>query len=584
MKRVNRMKRKNRVIRATALTLAALLILLVPGCGGSSDTMSDPPSLSEIDAMKVEVGDFPAQQPAISPSNLLGSISFTPDETRSAQGDYEPDKSLVLEVTDVGGFTWRLEIPEGADYLAQTITMTPLRDLKSDVLGAVSSGVRLEPDGLYFLKPVLLSVKGPGIGDGTILLSGDHGGGNLGFIPRSEGAEGLGAEIWHFSSAFSCNPDPGLKELSAEARRARDEALDAAAWMSRQPISVPVPPDLSYKCKDNSCKGPDTGDLERFMEKFLEPERTYLDELFKTERNYQLTLETGTGTEFSDPRFLKFVQNLNYRYIRKVKELITLYKYRPEKCMAVTSAAIKSVYNNKLFNSDYAGGEIIGELAHWHEKTFEHYLAELRDGHDFKSVHAMFRVMKNAAFLGADENNMLDRLNKAMHFTVRFKNDLTGQGAAYYLSGEIDVPFVFPYNANKSIFSSSGKGGYTNVQIPYGAMKLPNEFPVLAGVMAFDTCRAESVEVYIDRFGAEKETYVAGGYAIPTVGAVDRTTKAFLYDMAELSSVPLSGTNVTCYKFILPFQNKNEIVAEKTYRKALEMQLAYTVELWHTPK
>jgi hypothetical protein len=623
MMRMNGMKHMNRMTRTAALALAALLILLVPGCGmlsdmaekagfsvqpsgsaaasdsggstsdtggdATSDTIDaavlDLPSLSEIDAMKVEVGDTPAQQPAISPSNLLGSISFTPDETRSAQGDYEPDKSLVLEATDGGGFTWRLEIPEGADYQAQTITMTPLRDFKSDVPGAVSSGVRLEPDGLNFLKPVLLSVEGPGIGNDTVLLSGDHSGGNLGFIPLSKNAEGLCAEIWHFSSSFSFDSDPKIKTLMDKVRQERKAAIEAASWMVRQPIRAPIPPDLSYRCKDDSCEGPDTKELDKFIKQFLEPEIFYLRELINLDRTYQILYGiTATEHGFSDSNVSMLIERLTYRYIRKLNELIMLHKYRPEKCMAVMSAAYDAIKSHKIFGFDFDESEIIETMIHWHKRTFEHYLAELRDKHDFKAFHAMFRVARNAALLGADNQELVDKMENAMHFTVKFKNSLTGQGASYNLSGAIDVlqKVLYP---EADIFPGSGKGEYNSVEIPYGKMKLPNDFPVNAGVARFDTCKAESVVVYIDRFGAENETYIADGIPVTTVGAVDKTTKAFLYDMVELSSLPLSGgTDTTCYKFILPFQNGKEIIAEKTFSRDMGMQLIYTLEVWHTPK
>ena len=97
-----------------------------------------------------------------------------------------------------------LNIPAGALSEDTSIAMTPLLDLADSPLsGSLIGGVKLEPEGLRFLKPALLSMPLPaGIPPASVLGFGSEGdGSDLHLQPRSVSDDSVSLALWHFSTA-----------------------------------------------------------------------------------------------------------------------------------------------------------------------------------------------------------------------------------------------------------------------------------------------------------------------------------------------------------------------------------------------
>lgn len=101
-----------------------------------------------------------------------------------------------------GGVT--LTVPQGALSDEVVITMTPILDLGGTPLqGSMIGGVRLEPDGLLFLKPARLTMALPsGVPPLDVVGFGSaHDGSDLHLQPRTVESAAIELELWHFSTA-----------------------------------------------------------------------------------------------------------------------------------------------------------------------------------------------------------------------------------------------------------------------------------------------------------------------------------------------------------------------------------------------
>ena len=143
------------------------------------------------------------------PADLLvdiGKASFTIDNGTTAAGEYIPGEPLTLSVTDSAGAKWTLEIPSNGLLGEQAITMTALRDITTNgIFETLTGGVLLEPDGLQFFAPANLTVSGGGYGEHSVMLTGNHDGGNLDIPYYETNASSATMYLNHFSTAAGTN-------------------------------------------------------------------------------------------------------------------------------------------------------------------------------------------------------------------------------------------------------------------------------------------------------------------------------------------------------------------------------------------
>ena len=101
-----------------------------------------------------------------------------------------------------GGLT--LTIPAGALSEDTTIALTPLTDLAdSPLAGTIIGGAKLEPEGLRFLRPAILSFALPAGTPATEVIGfGSAGDGSeLHLQPHSVSGGTISLQLWHFSTA-----------------------------------------------------------------------------------------------------------------------------------------------------------------------------------------------------------------------------------------------------------------------------------------------------------------------------------------------------------------------------------------------
>lgn len=579
------MKKSFRTIAlaVTAAYVISLCACAVPGPVGSTQpgsgerVPSAPEDLPEPEDAEVILGGDQPELPKPSAS-VLGSLSFTPDPSRSARGEYFPDgEGLILEVKDTQGLLWRLEISKGACPSAETIVMTALGDVTGDVLSTVESGVLLEPDGLRFVRPAILTASGPDI-KGMALLTADHGGKRLAYAPGKHGGEEIGIELAHFSSAFTFDDeDQGLDGLKSIAAKMLEEEIEMARQLLREPVSVPVPPDISFKCSEESCDEPDTTCLTLFLDAFMSPELYYMEELAMAGQNYSLVYGSDGQIEES----LAILGALAGRYVKKADKLFAEYCYDPDKCLAVSYAVLSGLSQCALCAADMDYDAYHTIIAEWYDKTWDYYYNELRRKHDFKCVHAILRIGYYAEMMGSSRN-YLEELQKAMNMTVRFTTELTLAEIVFDLAGEIRIP----YNGQLYYQTGSGAGRYTGFSAPDMEMALPNGFEVKAVVENFNPCKDETINVYIDRFGAESESFGAEGVMGPVPGGMVHPTGKLVFSARAAQDVSEKASAAEMlYRFELPFTNGSETMGEQEFNENIDVaHFKYNLKLQHTPE
>ncbi len=545
------------------------------------DMVSGPIDQSGPDDVEA-VTDDKSTLPHGLPESVLGSVSFTPDTAHTAKGDYLPgEDGLTLEVTDAQGIKWSLEIPAGAVPSEETVSMTALNGIKGDVLTKLKSGVLLAPDGLQFIRAARLTVSGPGIDD-MMLLTADHGGNRLTYEPgaRSEGKVTIG--LLHFSSSFAGdNDDPAMDGKKSEMTKALKESMKKVKEYLGEPVNVPAPPDISFKCSENSCAEPDMSALDSYIKAFMEPEQQYAEELHRAATNYGLVVDTGGMYNEA----IALLKELSARLAKKADKLIQQYSYQPEKCLAVSRAVIKGLTWCQNYGAELDYDSYFQTIATWLDKTADKYLKDLREQHDFKAVHAILRVGREAELLGGKGRDYISEVEKAMRMMVRFDTTITvgGAGLVYDLKGEAEVPYVFL----ASYQTGTGTGRYTGFKSPEEDVQLVlSGFDVTVFIEDFNPCKAEEIKVYINRFGPEMDTYTAKGYSAPAGTGLAWTSGRWAFsDKAAQDVSQAVGSSDMLFRFELPFTNGSQIMAEQEYNVPIsEAKFRYHLVLEHKPQ
>jgi hypothetical protein len=139
------------------IATCASIIILLNGCSLKNILQPSENAAVSGDGMNMSTKD-PAEKRTIEKLNLLGDVTFVPDSDGAKEAVFKYEDT-VLEVKDASGLTWKLTIPANGLLSEETITMTPLKDVK-DANGRELSGVLLEPDGLKFIIPATLTITG----------------------------------------------------------------------------------------------------------------------------------------------------------------------------------------------------------------------------------------------------------------------------------------------------------------------------------------------------------------------------------------------------------------------------------------
>jgi hypothetical protein len=110
-----------------------------------------------IEGIELVIPDFPEREPA-NPANIEYSIESDNTQTQVIEGGI----GGILTVQSQDGFTYSLEIPPAAIIGIAEVSITPLADISGlPIEGPAPHGVLLEPEGIVFVEPAILTITPP---------------------------------------------------------------------------------------------------------------------------------------------------------------------------------------------------------------------------------------------------------------------------------------------------------------------------------------------------------------------------------------------------------------------------------------
>jgi hypothetical protein len=447
-------------------------------------------------------------EPPRYPSPKLGSISFTADTAASMEREITPvDEQVEMQVVDSAGLTWSLSIPRGALESTQTIKMVPLSGLDSNEIsgpvGEVIGGVRLEPDGITFRKPVSLSVNGPALQGPTFILSGTHTGADIDYTLQDTAATEPSARILHFSTYFASQPQSQeLADAQKQAWQEYQQLVKEAKKLLKSSPDVPTPPSIPLECPDAETGQKNGEVIKKFIENALNPENDLIARMLIQRTRLALVGDTQLGENWD-------IENaLVNRIAKKAVAMMAQYSGREEKLVAVSEFAIKAARQLALLSGDQAViADILNGLANWNSALIDKLIKDIKNNHNYKKIPVVWMIAYNAELLGAgnDVDSFLEKLKDALRFEVVIHLDVHLPDINNITEAVVPVEFD-PNSNNLYSCSAQGQGSYLLAKIddPDFTVETPS-YPVRVVIKEFDPCNG-TVIIGVDRFGSDGDT------------------------------------------------------------------------------
>ena len=472
-----------------------------PDAAGSGEIAS---AEGEVEVRVQEEGFEPSRYP----SRPLGSISFTVDESAVKEREITPsDETAGLQVVDSAGLTWSLEIPGGALESTQTVKMVALSQLDSsavaETVGELVSGVRLEPDGLTFLKPARLSVSGPALEGPTFILAGSHTGAEVDYTLQDTEAGQPAARILHFSTYFASQPDEKvLSDAQKQAGKEYQRLAAEAKKILKSALEFPTPPSIPLECPDSETGQKNGEALSKFVDNALNPENDLILQLLKQRTILALTGD-GEAGGVGDVETA-----LVGRIGRKATAMMDQFSNQEEKLVAVSEFAIQAARKVALLSGDQAVIEqILAKLASWNNKLIDKLIDDIKENHNYKKIPVVWMVAYRAELLGAktDTDRFVEKLKNALRFEVQINFTVNMPDINNITEAVVPVQFE---PENGVLYSCSGDGEGKHLKATVDDEEITVEttpYPVHVEIKEFDPCNG-TVVIGVDRFGSDGDT------------------------------------------------------------------------------
>ncbi|MDD3704496.1 MAG: hypothetical protein PHC45_00290 [Clostridiaceae bacterium] len=356
----------------------------------------------------------------------------------------------------------------------------------------------------------------------------------------------------------------------------------AAKELLKKPIEAPVPPSISFKCHHNT-EAQDDALVNQFIDEFNKPELEILDALLSAAKDTEL----ATG-ELPDQEFSLELRVLN-RLMKKANALIDEYKGQEEKYIAISSAALATEKRYQLLAGSGGDNSILPKLAAWAKEIAAKYLKELKENHEYKNIHPILKITREASFLGADMDKYVnEELRNALKFKVEYTDKMnTGRewGFAYEVTGEAPLDLSLA-TTQISAFEGEGIGRYVSFMINElegGEAVMDNiaeTFPIHFVVDNFNPCESDTFNIYMDRFGLGSESITM----IPEEPDIPPKTVTGPAVQGGTEYSFQGNKQGDLYKFTVDLNNGNKNAADKTFTASNErVDVELTLKLIHTP-
>lgn len=439
----------------------------------------------------------------------LGSITFTIDSSYQTSGEFSPGGTdLELSLTDEAGLTWTLTLPAGALDMRETITMTALRDVRSDnISGSMVGGVLLEPDGLRLIEPATLAVTGGGLDGKALFLGGSHDGTDVNFALPDMTGTGSAAVIQHFSSyTIIDSEDPKITELREQERQHYKElAKQGRELLKNTNIHVPRPPSIPLYCPKDEAEAKEREKaLNLFASEFRKPESVLLEQLMASQTSLSLV---GVAPDFTlEVRLLE-------REIKKVNLLIKEYGNQAEYVNAITLVGFTVAREILLIGPrDHAGAmEVVQLLGRMSERVIDELLKELREEHEYRNIGPILDMSRRAALVGVSTiplDDLYARMEPILQFQMKLNWTMGIEGESRYeLQGEFPMRYLAK-DMKLGSLTGSGKAEMISAKFEVDEDWYVESAPfhVEALITRFDACEGKAY-LTINRFYPDVENH-----------------------------------------------------------------------------
>lgn len=543
-----------------AMSLLSILFLtLVTGCKSSE--------LSEQEPVQI---------------NDLGDVSFTLSETTVSE-EYRPSQGAkTLSLADPDGNEWQLVIPQNALMYDETISMQLVSDVKQDVLnGNKIGGVVLKPEGLHFINPVYLNVRGPLVSEQSCVLGGTSEGKALNFSKAVFSNNTLIAEIEHFSSYFTYTPtsEQELQELAEKAEADYAETIKEVKAFLKTPVSVPpIPPNFEFTCDILSERRP----VSLYISLVMQPEKDLIVKMLAAGNRTHLM----GGSEES----IEYARQLQERLIKKVDKLIRTYKNDNEKLVPVMNLSFIVLKAAHRLGMDASFNPYFETFSDWMERSAEEEVERIKKNHNYTALCKVMALLQGRAIIAQDFNQTMElsekfkeKLRDALTFTLSIEGEVTdtdseGDTSVWKTSGEVLLEFdMETFTHKRQFLTGGGQCEFTDYTLngkrDTKLANSPTEVKAHAYLISTDKDKYE-IKLSINRIAPDTINYTASdGFQFSLNG------NHYLY--ANLFSENYDGIN-----FSIPMNLKNGLDQMTEAIRGTEESSTgiYEFTLKHTPR
>ncbi len=491
-------------------------------------------------------------------------IEIMPTDTQI----FDPDSEhyTFLMVRDAHGYTWTLSIPPQALMQTVTIKMSVQPEIvnMTESVATLRSGVKLEPDGIQFMKSVRLtatppdSIPDPGL---SFIFSVREDNSGFDFAPTTNSQNIAAASIWHFSSYGYDNStqsdwDKYMDLLKKWVEEDYKNAINAAKLFVKNNLTPtpPVPPSVSWYCRCTEVN-PENGEWYEFMHYFFEPYVDLANILMRATKAMELVY----GIDFDNTDALgwvnaifrmaeKSILNLGDLYVANEPpdEMFPIYFAAMAVERNIAESSIPPVYDDSIVNY---------KIIKWLERVRDYYLGQLTL-HEYRAFPGILRLEKWVETLGG-ENRTAD-IQAAMTFQVNLKTDFSGtwyssdtviqtgtvqqEGAVKNITMDlVTMPDGFLAGTANNMNITSTSGTFTTKSNTIDFAKAPQTLTGSVFLLNWDPCVTNSIDVQIGGFIENNES----GALARTASTISLDTYYWVGAAAFMFTIPMTNNNPT---------------------------------------
>ncbi len=451
------------------------------------------------------------QQPV---SADLGTISYTPDLSRQKSAMLDTE-AVDISITDAGGVKWDLHIPKQVFQSNTNISITPIKNVKSDTTFDITNGVVFQPDGFTFSNPATLTVTVPQSSNKFVFFSFSQDGKSVELTPFSQSGRSYTVPVTHFSGTAAAQVKY-FNKLCAIGHAQYNMGLEEENNLLQQPLNAPVPPDIDYGCGLDASK-------EKLIDDYIKQLETPEDTVIKRMLGGLSTMDlAGCDTNFGG---LAQAGKLAERVFNKAQAAYNQYSNDNKKYPAVAKALLTTSAALQLFGG--SSPDLFANLGAWAKRYYDAQLTKLRQDHDYSVVNSLLNLSTEAQLFGTQVLFLSD-IEQAMTFKLELNEDLDlvyndgSQGDHIVIQGNVNLQPQFV--SGQFLLSGTGNinfvSGYTidDCEDPNGfpqntyhdELILPQSFPLTVYADSLDLCKSNSLVITFDTLGSTNEQWEFG--------------------------------------------------------------------------